>query len=290
MQGGQSTLQLASDLADDATVGTIFQAVVGAVIGGVIGAAAGAVLAGPAGASAGMFIGAAIGADIGLKVDLDAGAYHYTPSPLERETYLHIPDFPFGPLPNTGLYENLFDLPFARYGGIPYAGALAEPAAGGTVHMYYPTLGRITAPDLTRYPPMSTTRGKVYKFIFVIVKVSDPLDPAIPAYQLRMHPDDFYPSAIAANERINHSQLSDGWRYGALLGLDSMQVYAAGTLYLLNNQLVGIDSRTGHYFWAFAGRDQEDINAALLFIGNIGYRTDGILQWGNLRDLLNDMI
>jgi hypothetical protein len=101
-----------------------------------------------------------------------------------------------------------------------------------------------------------------------------------------MHPEDCY---LHGPDRINHSQLSEGTRFAALMGLPSMQVYAAGSLYLLNGQIIGIDSRTGHYYWSFDGKDQEDINAALDFTVLLGYNKLSVLQWGDLTEFLSDM-
>jgi hypothetical protein len=268
------------------SAGGFWSGAVGSIVGGIIGAAAGALIGGPMGAIAGFTIGSAVGLQIGINVDLNPPTYIYTPGSLEVQTFVYMSSFPIGPFPNTGLRENLFDLPFPRYGQIDVAGAVAPPVRN-MLQVYYPTQGKILGPILGKYPPYRTPQGNVYKFIFVIVQVPNESKGGQPAYQLRIHPEDFYPDTIRASDRVNHSQLSEGTRFAALLGQDSMQVYAAGSLYLLNGQIMGIDSRTGHYYWSFNGKDQADIDATLGLLQSLGYQTSTVLQWSDLVNFLN---
>ena len=81
--------------------------------------------------------------------------------------------------------------------------------------------------------------------------------------------------AYVLNQRVNHSQLSEGYRFWALVGYPHMQVYAAGSLYvdITNKKLLGIDTRTGHYFKSFKGQDEAVNDATFGFLRDLGYDT-----------------
>ena len=132
-----------------------------------------------------------------------------------------------------------------------------------------------------RYNSLKLTNGvEVTKYIFVIIQTDDTVN-GNPGYQMRINPEDFYPDSWPANQRINHSQLSEGYRFWALVGNPHMQVYAAGSLYvdITNKKLLGIDTRTGHYFRSFQGQDQAVNDATLGFLANLGYDTSSMKNY-----------
>jgi hypothetical protein len=127
----------------------------------------------------------------------------------------------------------------------------------------------------------------VAKYIFVIVKSNETIN-GQPGYQMRINPEDFYPDSFPAKDRVNHSQLSEGYRFWALVGEPHMQVYAAGSLYATvvnpvgKQKIVGIDTRTGHYFRSFKGHDQEISDATLKFLSNLGYPSFSMLGYADI--------
>ena len=66
-----------------------------------------------------------------------------------------------------------------------------------------------------------------------------------------------------------------------------MKVYAAGSLYFRNNQLVGTDTRSGHYYFSFAGQDGAISNQVTSFLGQLGYDTSVIKSFWNGQDVVS---
>ena len=129
-----------------------------------------------------------------------------------------------------------------------------------------------------RYKAQTLQNGiQVTKYIFIIVQTNETTE-GHPGYQMRINPEDFYPDSWPATQRVNHSQLSEGYRFWALMGHPHMQVYAAGSLYvdITNKKLLGIDTRTGHYFRSFQGQDQAVSDATFGFLKNLGYDTSAM--------------
>ena len=184
--------------------------------------------------------------------------------------------FPCGPFDNTGVRENVFDSPFPRYAELPYSGAITKPGSASSPQAYSPAKKAIgDFPRDPRYNPLTLTNGvQVTKYIFVIVQTDETVN-GNPGYQMRINPEDFFPDSWPANQRVNHSQLSEGYRFWALVGNPHMQVYGAGSLYvdITNKKLLGIDTRTGHYFRSFQGQAQAVNDATLGFLRGLGYDT-----------------
>lgn len=256
---------------------------VGAVIGSIIGGAIGGIVGGPGGAVLGATVGAEYGAGIGLLVDASPPVDRYDSTTGEEITFVYLAAYPLGPFDNSSVFEDLFDWDFPRFGAIPEAGALAPPADGNQARVFYPTTQSLGAPNTTKYKPFNG----IYKYIFVVAQVPERERDGESAYQVRIHPEDFYPSAIAANKRINHSQLSEGGRYAALMGFRSMQIYGAGSLYVLDGEIQGIDSRTGHYYYALAGKDRQMLDAALALLRDLGYDVSGVKEGQALDDWID---
>jgi len=194
--------------------------------------------------------------------------------------------FPCGPFDNAGLRENIFDSHFPRYEELPYSAAVVKPGKGSAPQAYSPATKSVGAfPRDPRYKPFTVvSKGvQVTKYIFIIVQTADTID-GKPGYQMRINPEDFYPDSWTAAQRVNHSQLSDGYRFWALIGDPHMQVYAAGSLYvdITNQKFLGIDTRTGHYFRSFAGQDKQVNDATLQFLANLGYSTSGVLGYTDI--------
>jgi hypothetical protein len=258
---------------------------VGAVCGTVIGAFVGGIIGGPYGAAAGAAIGGSLGVMIGEHVELPP-PYHYDPSAaqlaVEERTYAVIPSFGVGPLSNGAAFEDVFRWHFPRYGELANGGAVAPPKPQNLLQVYYPVVGAIQDAKLTE-PMISTAQhGTVAACIFVVIAV-----PGRPnTYQMRIHPT--FP-ALNQPDRINHSQLAEGLRWAAMIGLATMQVYAAGTLWINGQQIVGIDARTGHYYFAVEDRDDVIIDAAKQLLRVLGYDTQAIVSGAGLRSYLADL-
>ena len=184
--------------------------------------------------------------------------------------------FPCGPFNNTGVGENVFDSPFPRYAELPYSGAITKPGSASSPQAYSPATKAIGAlPRDPRYKALQLQNGiQVTKYIFVIIQTDKTVN-GNPGYQMRINPEDFFPDSWPANQRVNHSQLSEGYRFWALVGHPHMQVYGAGSLYvdITNKRLLGIDTRTGHYFKSFQGQDQAVNDATFGFLKSLGYDT-----------------
>jgi hypothetical protein len=257
-------------------------AIVGALIGAAIVCASGGTALVARGAAA---VCAAIGANFGLPFDITATGTVYKANDGELATLVYDP-IAVGPFSNGAVIEDLFDLNFPRYGTIPEAGAIA-PASSGKCKVWYPASKKTTAPDISKYPGRTVSGGSLYKFIFVIVQVANTDAKGRHGRQLRIHPEDYYPDGIPANQRINHSQLSEGRRFVALMTSSTMQVYAAGSLYIINGELRGMDSRTGHYYRSIKGKDAAVLKATRSFLTDLGYNASLILQDEDLDALLN---
>lgn len=263
---------------------------IGAVIGGIIGGAIGGIIGGPAGAAAGAALGSQFGAGIGLVAEPSSPPAPYNPDSSEQQTYIYLQRYPVGPFSNGAAFEDIFDWHFPRYGEIEEAGALARPRKGNQVQVWYPVKKQLLSPYST-YPPLPhDVDGKIYKYIFVVIQVLDRSQDGKPAYQMRINPEDFYPDTIAANQRINHSQLSEGGRFAALMGYSTMQVFGAGSLYMVNNQIRGLDSRTGHYYYSLGGKDWEMMDAVKMMLSSLGYDISTIKQGRDLIDWLNQRV
>lgn len=248
------------------TVAASIAAGLGAVVGGLIG--------GPAGAAVGIAVGINVGLGIGLTISRPDAIPTRLQTPLEsRETNFALSN-PKGPYSKSSLYEDLFDTNFPRYGDLRYAGSLAfaSPSDRKKLRVYYPkddaVRGIQNDPNVRN--SYQTASGRLYKYIFVIAQAPNGM------YQVRIHPDDFYPDAVSANERVNHSQLSEGSRLYALLGYRDMVVYGAGTLYVMDNVVVGIDTRSGHYFRSFVGRDLDVAQNSVASLQALGYDTKAL--------------
>lgn len=254
---------------------------VGSLIGSVIFGVIGGILFGPPGAAAGVALGGALGAQIGLHVDLSSlgGSSHSIPSSSQEATNTFIKNVVLsGPYQKSSLYEDLITMPYKRYGELPYAGALSKAAPGSqSVKAWYPsdnaannlkTMSGIKPYDLRGREEII----KVYKYIYVIVKQNG----GDGAFQIRTHPEDFYPDTIRASDRVNHSQLTSGSRLLSLFGDTGEEIYGAGSLYVADAKLIGIDTRTGHYFSSFRGQDKSIVNNTKECLKKLGYNLDGI--------------
>ncbi|KAG8834462.1 hypothetical protein FRC17_008684, partial [Serendipita sp. 399] len=262
---------------------------VGAFLGGALGAFAGFLVGGPVGVGPGLMAGSAIGIGIGKAVPSSSDLGYYQLSSLEKQhSLVGYLKFPCGPFTNTGISENVFDSPFPRYESLPYSAALIRRSEASPPRAYSPATKSIGAfPRDPRYTIVSLTNGiQLAKYIFVIIKTDQSVD-GKPGYQMRINPEDFFSDTWLAGNRVNHSQMSEGYRFWALMGHPHMQVYAAGSLYLdlTNQKLLGIDTRTGHYFRSFIGQDQAVNDATLGFLANLGYPTTVLISPRSLEDV-----
>ncbi|KAI1784873.1 hypothetical protein LXA43DRAFT_1119949 [Ganoderma leucocontextum] len=250
---------------------SLFSFVVGSFLGAVAGAIGGFFVGGPPGAFFGLTAGFAAGGAIGAAIPDSSDKGQYTLSSLEKQSSLvGYAQFPCGPFDNTGVGENVFDAPFPRYAELPYSGAITKPGSASSPQAYSPATQAIgDLPRDPRYNPLQLGNG------------TDETVDGNPGYQMRINPEDFYPDSWPANQRVNHSQLSEGYRFWALVGNPHMQVYAAGSLYvdITNKKLLGIDTRTGHYFRAFKGQDQAVNDATFGFLKNLGYDTSSMKNY-----------
>ncbi|TBU39879.1 hypothetical protein BD309DRAFT_982802 [Dichomitus squalens] len=251
--------------------------IVGSLLGGVAGGIGGFFIGGPMGAFIGLTAGYTAGAAIGLAVPSSSDKGQYQLSSLEQQySLVGYARFPCGPFDNTGVRENVFDSPFLRYAELPYSGAITKLGSASSPQAYSPAKKAIgDFPRDPRYKAMRLQDGtEVTKYIFVIVQTDETVN-GLPGYQMRINPEDFYPDTWPATQRVNHSQLSEGYRFWALVGHPHMQVYAAGSLYvnITNKKLLGIDTRTGHYFGSFEGQDQAVNDATFGFLKSLGYDT-----------------
>ncbi len=266
---------------------------VGAVLGGLVGGAIGALIGGPPAAALGASVGAQYGAGIGQTATAPGvpGAKS-TPAWGDMEygeTFAFMDNYPIGPFGNTGLRENLFDWEFPRFRELPDAGAVAKPDGANKLRVWYPMQSKFGA-GIPVYPPHEHSEGDIHKFIFVIVRIPAVTFHGRPAYQMRLYSDSFYPDTIPATERINHSQLSEGGRFAALLGYQSMEVFGAGTLYVQNGVIIGMDSRTGHYYWSFYGKDDQMLQASFQFLDQLGYDSSHFVADEALSRYLQDWL
>lgn len=251
--------------------------ILGSFLGAVAGGIGGFFVGGPPGALWGLTAGYAAGAAIGASIPSSSDTGDYQLSALEEENSLvGYAEFPCGPFDNTGVAENVFDAPFPRYAELPYSAAITKLGSASSPQAYSPATKAIgDFPRDPRYNALRLRNGiEVVKYIFVIIKTDKTVD-GNPGYQMRINPEDFYPDSWPANQRVNHSQLSEGYRFWALVGNPHMQVYAAGSLYvdLTNKKLLGIDTRTGHYFRSFQRQDKAVNDATFGFLSSLGYDT-----------------
>lgn len=176
-----------------------------------------------------------------------------------------------------GLRENVFDAPFPRYAELPYSAAITQLGSASSPQAHSPAKQAIgNIPRDSRYNPLMLTNGvQVSKYIYVIIQTADKTVDGDPGYQMRINSEDFYPDSWPADQRVNHSQLSEGCRFWALVGHPHMQVYATGSLCIdiTNKKLLGIDTRTGRNFKSFQGQDQAVNDATFRFLKNLGYDT-----------------
>lgn len=254
----------------------------GATVGSVIGATVGFLMGGPYGALAGIFIGLGAGSNIGLGVELtdpkaDPANVVDTSIPEVADTMRDISPAG-GPYDNKFLWEDIFALgkfPQIGHPDRPDAGCLLPPADDGTARVWYPTSRTVGKPvtDPERYPPM---RGVGFVALFVIVKTE------AGHYQLRLHPDH---ALLNRPNRPNHSQLTQGSRFAAVLGgilepPDSdkqMQVYAAGDLYYKRSgRIVHVIPKTGHYFVRDGRFNEAVLETTKRHLDALGYDTSHI--------------
>ncbi|KAI1784865.1 hypothetical protein LXA43DRAFT_175500 [Ganoderma leucocontextum] len=268
-----------SDRVKRSPVGTV----VGAFLGGFLGAIGGFIIGGPPGLILGLSAGSAAGAAIGAAIPDSSDKGQYTLSSLEKQfSLVGYAQFPCGPFDNTGVWENIYQSSFPRYAELDHSGAITKLGSASSPQAYSPATQAIgDLPRDPRYNPRTLNNGvQITKYIFVIIQTDETVD-GNPGYQMRINPEDFYPDSWPANQRVNHSQLSEGYRFWALVGNPHMQVYAAGSLYvdITNKKLLGIDTRTGHYFLAFKGQDQAVNDAAFGFLKNLGYDTSSMKNY-----------
>ncbi len=255
-------------------------AVAGAVVMGITWGVIGGILAGPPGAAAGIAAGIAIGAGLGSSIEPHEP--HEDPTntvnpanPTIARTLLRIQPRG-GPYENRHLWEDLFR--FSRFpqigdAGLPDAGCVYPPATDNTMQLWYPTRLAVGASihDDDKYPPVTAHDGtKLTMSLFVIVQLKGD-----GRFQLRCHPD---MALLNRAQRPNHSQLTQGSRVLALMGDDSMHVYASGEMYVTySGQIKGITAKTGHYFTWTATFDSDVITTTLAALQALGYSTSGIL-------------
>lgn len=262
---------------------------IGAVVGSIAGGGIGFLIGGPAGAAAGAAVGAAAGANIGAgaALDLDTGS---DPIPVNQEkslSYFYLDDFAHGPYRNGHAWEDVPRPVFKRYGEEETIAAMGAAGSNNLVQGWYPTsaANALEAPLTNVYRPINNGTNDIYKYIFAIVKVPD--ESAVSGqfpYQLRFTPEDWYPDTMP--DRINHSQLTNGYPFLALLGYDTMLCYAAGSLYMIDHQLVGMDTRSGHYYKSFLGQDANVIANTLSMLATMGFNTSDVRTGEELNALI----
>jgi uncharacterized protein YcfJ len=243
---------------------------VGAIIGGFVGGAVGAILGGPAGAAAGAAIGAASGANFGLTIPEPPAPSIPVPISQESQTYVFRSSYPVGPFDNGAVFEDLFRWNFPRYGNSEWASAIGPAKGVNKINMWYPVQRQFLDP-LCNYPSITGPTGRpMFKFIFVVVQVSNVNHNGNPAYQVRTSCQEF---CLNAPDRLNHSQLSEGGRFAALMGAKTMQVFGAGSLYIEDGEIVGMDSRTGHYYYSIGDENNQSLmlNTVKSLLGDLGY-------------------
>ncbi|MEW6603098.1 MAG: hypothetical protein AB1351_00230 [Thermoproteota archaeon] len=253
-------------------------AVVGGVTGGIIGGVIGFMIGGPLGAVAGVGIGMAAGANIGMGLEIH--------QPHEDPTNVVNPGIPDiartqvnitpagGPYSNSHLWEDLFRFTkFPQIGdpSLPYAGCLYPPASNGSGQVWLPTNSSVNPLiyDAAKWGSLPSPAGAVYMSIYVIVEIQNG------KYQLRLHPD--HP-LLNGPDRPNHSQLTQGSRILALIGYDTMDVYAAGELYYTQDRMLkGINAKTGHYFNWTPTFDSEVFDTTKRMLQALGYNASSVL-------------
>ncbi|PIL23619.1 hypothetical protein GSI_14932 [Ganoderma sinense ZZ0214-1] len=251
--------------------------IVGSFLGAVAGSLSGFLIGGRDGDAYARDAGHAAGAAIGVAMPSSPYKGDYKLSTLEQKhSLVGYATFPCGPFDNKGVREDIFNAPFPRYGELPYSGAITTPGiASAPAQAYSPakkTIGSL--PRDPRYSPLRLQNGvQVLKYIFVIVKTNETATDGKPGYQMRIHPEDFYPDAWPANQHVEHRQVTEGYRFWALVDNARMEVHAAGNLYVdvADDKLLGIDTRAGHYFRSFQGQDLAVNDATLWFLSSLGY-------------------
>lgn len=258
---------------------------VGALVGGLALAGAGAVVAGPFGFAIGLGIGMTLGANIGQGVALTLYTEPYPASQAEADaTYIETKGIAGGPYSNGGLYGDLLHFNFPRYGKAPLAGSLGRAASGNKVQVWYPASGTKALEPLNKdlakmnnVPWELAQYTTVYQYMFVIVKVKDEAS-GYQTFQIRINPEEN--DNVSGSVRINHSQLTEGSYWAALLGYPEMQCYGAGVIYVSDDQIVGVNTKTGHYYVSIGDQERIVIDNLNTLLGDFGYNMSNVYYFG----------
>jgi len=258
-----------------ATTGSTIGAIAGGILGGLIG--------GPAGAAIGAVLGGLAGANIGSVASLTpiSDTYVSTAS-LESSTYASF-QITCGPFNNGNYVEDLLAAKAPMYGYSPIIGSLAGPAAGNTVAAWYPTSPTQLQSPVIQDNSSIASGQTVYKYIFVIVPIKSA---GTNEFQLRFSPETFFKDAVNGNARLAHSQLTQGYAFFTMLGSLSAAIYASGTLYITNNQIIGIDTTSGHYYAGYLGKDQLVLQNTTNMLTALGYNVSSIMTGETLEKYL----
>ncbi len=252
----------------------------GAIVMGIIGGVVGGLIAGPKGA----FFGAAIGVAAATLIGgaLEVHAPHEDPTntvnpgnPSVSRTLVRIQPTG-GPYENNHLWEDLLRMTkFSQIGDpeLPDAGCVSPPGTGNSLQIWFPTRQQV-APSIVnpeKYPQWPASDGTLLTMsLFVIVQLKGD-----GRFQMRTHPD---MTGLNRPERPNHSQLTQGSRIWALMGYDTMHVYAAGELYVTDQGVIkGLLPKTGHYLDRTRSFDANVCATTLTTLKALGYSTEGIL-------------
>ncbi len=283
-------------LVPQSLLGIFKESVIASAIGCAIGATATAVFTLGIGAGA----GCALGAGLSLAVvniattqlpDVSADRYDHSPIDEEKTTYIYYDSFPSGPFQNINWLQDLEKVSqFPIYGEIPLCGAIEPPNGDSqTVQVWYPeskSTNEIQHDPRYKAMPLIINVGndpdaEYYKYIFIIVAIDEQNEDGFQAYQLRINPEDPYQGeGLDIYKRVTHSQLTTGSRLYAMMFNGPMEVYAAGQLYIgsEDNEIKGIDTKSGHYHSGWNGNDQEIIDNTKDFLSKLGYDMTNV--WG----------
>lgn len=271
---------------------------VGVAIGTIVGASIGFALGGSLGLGMGLMVGAKLGEAIGWSIgdvftseERNRRLVDHLESPYKERGLVNIVPHG-GPYQNNRVYEDLSYRDFSVIGDLDLAGILLPRDEDSlSLRVWYPksqTIGNFpTAPD--QYFPLNAyvEEGEdpnIYVGMFVIAKING-------QYQMRVHPD--FWGSFNAGYRVNHSWLTTGSRLLALMGYpEEQEVYAAGRVFVYDNKIRGVDTKTGHYFVKNSNAfDAQVLNTTKAMLTALGYDTGDNIAYmaaggGSLQDNL----
>lgn len=206
----------------------------------------------------------------------------------------------------------MYNLPFSRYSDELYSAAVAAIPSStkilksaksyfnlpwsqkdrqksfpvNALQAYTPSSERIsTWPYNTALRPQTASNGDpIGKYAFVIVSVGGGSGNGTTAgsldtdFQMRIHPEEFYPAAAWGFNCIMRDALLATYRLWSLAGEPDAKIYAAGNIYvnLTRGKIIGLDTRSAHFFKAFEGHDMVIAEDTAELLCKLGYDTRGL--------------